>query len=81
MWLAFLPVMVLLQTAFPHPKFNPFFVYVPFWLLAIIYLWLFRCPACNRLFMQTWRWGNPFARKCLHCGTRKGSAPDAAAKN
>jgi len=34
---------------------------------------LFRCPACGRCFHQTWWWGNPFSRRCLHCGLRKWS--------
>jgi hypothetical protein len=41
--------------------------------IAGIWLSLFRCPRCGRLFGVSWPFSNPFARRCLHCGLPTGS--------
>lgn len=51
-------------------------------LFASSAIWLasFRCPKCGRFFWWTWTRRNPFAMKCLHCGTPVGSTPSDAAR-
>lgn len=44
---------------------------------ATIWMAAFRCPGCRRFFWWTWTRRNPFAQKCLHCGTPAGSGPPA----
>lgn len=44
-----------------------------FLVVALRLSW-FRCPRCQRTFFSTtWRY-NPLARKCVHCGLRKGQS-------
>lgn len=42
---------------------------------SMIWMAAFRCPRCGRFFWWTWTRRNPFAQKCLHCGTPTGSGP------
>lgn len=44
---------------------------------SIVWMAAFRCPRCGRFFWWTWTRRNPFAMKCLHCGTPVGSPPAA----
>jgi hypothetical protein len=46
--------------------------------VSMIWLAAFRCPRCGRFFWWTWTRRNPFAQRCLHCGTASGSAPSDA---
>ena len=40
--------------------------------------WMFwPCPSCRRPFHVSWIYGNPFARRCVHCGpTVSSQEPD-----
>ena len=52
-------------------------------LLAASMIWMaaFRCPRCARFFWWTWTRRNPFAQKCLHCGTPVGAtSADASSR-
>lgn len=45
---------------------------------SMIWMAAFRCPSCTRFFWWTWTRRNPFAQKCLHCGTPVGAGPSDA---
>lgn len=45
---------------------------------SMIWMAAFRCPCCARFFWWTWTRRNPFAQKCLHCGTPAGATPSDA---
>jgi hypothetical protein len=49
------------------------------WLLAIIRLGWFRCPRCRNAFHVLRLYGNPLARRCLHCGLAKWADPSERA--
>lgn len=31
----------------------------------------FPCPRCGQPFFRTKSWGNPFSRRCMHCGLQR----------
>jgi hypothetical protein len=45
--------------------------------VAVIWLGLFRCPRCRRLFGTSWWFNNPLAGRCLRCRLPMGTGPDA----
>jgi 4-amino-4-deoxy-L-arabinose transferase-like glycosyltransferase len=57
-----------------------FAVLAPAWGLAFVVvavrLQFFLCPRCHRHFSKAFWYGNPFARKCVHCGLPKWSESD-----
>ena len=60
------------------PAAVPFMVAAWFLFLAVAVVGAgcFACPRCRRRFFQAWRWGNPFASRCLHCGLPKWATRD-----
>lgn len=47
---------------------------------SMIWMAAFRCPRCGSFFWWTWTRRNPFAQKCLHCGTSVGTMPSARSR-
>jgi len=45
------------------------------WIIAILYHASLRCPRCDENFVWGALYGNPFTRKCVHCGLRAGADP------
>ena len=45
-------------------------------LITLLRLYTFQCPRCRHWFFLTSWFGNPDARKCLHCGLPKWSEHD-----
>ena len=81
MFLLYLPAMTLASFLL-LPGYDSLMITVALtWMVAYviagIYLACFRCPQCRKFFfIIRWSWSNPFARKCLNCGLRKGWLPD-----
>jgi hypothetical protein len=86
-WIAFglfalyLPVVGTFALVFSHDPEREGAVAAKIWLagcaIGTIWLSLFHCPRCGKLFGISWAFSNPIARKCLHCGLPVGSQPDA----
>ena len=68
MWLGFVPIGVFVSS-FEIPGLSA--VFAPAWMTLLIMISGFvvfsKCPRCNSLFHTTMLWGNPWARKCIHC--------------
>ena len=45
--------------------------------VAANYVWRFPCPRCGKHFASGIFWRNPFAGKCVHCGTAVGDGTGA----
>src|SRR5437867_2231180 len=58
-----------------------FWILGPAWMICFLVgalrLQLFRCPRCHRPFFNAYWYGNPLARRCVHCGLPKWSAEDS----
>jgi hypothetical protein len=52
-----------------------FFIWGSAFAIVNFRLALFRCPRCDARFFWTW-YLNTFARRCLHCGLRRGAISD-----
>lgn len=49
------------------------FFMIPFAPIVITHIrrMLWPCPRCGRPFHVTWSYGNPYSRRCVHCGLPK----------
>jgi hypothetical protein len=58
-----------------------FWIIGPAWMISFVIvaarLQLFKCPRCHRPFFNTSWYGNPLARRCVHCGLAKWSTEDS----
>lgn len=60
-----------------HILFIAWLVIIVNILVSHFRLSFWRCPECGKPFHVSWLYGNPFARRCVHCGMPKWGPNDA----
>jgi hypothetical protein len=69
---AYVPIMLLINLFVKSEKgmITTGIIYLLCWSFLGLSLSFAKCPRCHENFFWTWRFANPLASKCQHCGLR-----------